>query len=160
MDSGQPDGEMALSLYVREELPPPASERAETVSARGRALAEAGVVDEFRETRWRKRVPLEDCDCALRDVYLAFAGWAADAGVSLQPFFQTRVCFGPESGERSDWLVLPAFALAVVADGDVRAVYPHARDGETATVEDGLEALEATGERGEPVGEDSRLLVE
>lgn len=165
MSSGESDVTVSLSLYVREELPPPASERAVTVAERGRQLADAGTVDEFSRERWPKRVPLGDCDRDLRDVYLAFTGWAGDADVGLQPFFQTRVCYGPETGERTDWLVLPAFALAVVADGEVGvadgevvAVYPHARDGETATVEDGLDALEAVGGH-EPLAAGDRTLL-
>lgn len=146
-------------LYVREELPPPARERAGAVRTRGRELAEGGVLDRFDCGRWPKRVPVDDCDSALRDVYLSFAGWAADAGADLQPFFQTRVCYGPSTGERTDWLVLPAFALAVETDGELLAVYPHARDGETATVEDGLDALEAADGRDRPPSPERDLLV-
>lgn len=153
------EADVAVRLYVREELPPPACERAEAVRARGRELAEAGVVDEFDSEHWPKRVPLDDCDSTLRDVYLSFAGWASDAGVGLQPFFQTRVCYGPSTGERTDWLVLPAFALAVEADGKLLSVYPHSRDGETATVEDGLDALEAADDGRRPRRPDGDLRV-
>ncbi len=144
MDPIPPDRQVRLRLFVREQLPAPARERAEAVSRRARDLSDSGGVAAVRRTDWPKRIPLDGGDPAVRDVYLAVAGWAADAGIGLQPFFQTRECYGPNTGERQDWLVLPAIALVVESDGEIQAVYPHTNDGETATVEDGLDAVERT----------------
>lgn len=144
MDPIPPDQQVRLRLFVREQLPAPARERAETVSRRARDLSDSGRVAGVRRMDWPKRIPLGGGDPAVRDVYLAVAEWAADTGIGLQPFFQTRECYGPNTGERQDWLVLPAIALVVESDGDIRAVYPHTRNGDTATVEDGLDAVERT----------------
>lgn len=144
---------VAATLYVREELPRPARERAEAVRTSLQAVAEAdGPVDEFERREWPKRVPVDECDSAVRDTYLAFSAWAEDAGKSLAPFFATRECYSPEAEAHTDWLVVPAFVLAVRVDGRLEAVYPHSDGEATATVEDGVAMLRSMGE--EPANAD------
>lgn len=135
------EGSVRVVLYERSELPPPAEERADSVHDRLRALADGGDVGAVERAAWAKRVPVGDCEGDLRDRYLTFTAWADRHDVRLTPFFQTRECFSPEEGGWADWLVLPAFCLAVYRGESVAAVYPHADGAETRTVEDGLRAL-------------------
>ncbi|WP_340102076.1 HTH domain-containing protein [Salinibaculum salinum] len=142
MHSNKREGSIEVVLYERTELPPPAAERADCVHDRLVELEENGHVDAVTREEWVKRTPVEDCDDELRDTYLSFESWADEEGVRLTPFFQTRECFSSAAGEHTDWLVMPAFCLAVYDGDDVSAIYPHNDDEDGAkTVEDGLQAL-------------------
>lgn len=140
------EGEVRVVLYERGELPPPAAERADSIHAQLESLEERGILADVERREWVKRAPVDGCDRDLRDTYLSFTNWANQAAVRLTPFFQTRECFSPDAGERVDWLVMPAFCLAVYTDDVVSAVYPHTDGDETKTVEDGLEELDLVGE--------------
>lgn len=157
MHTTQREGDVNVVLYERTELPPPTAERAQHVYERLEELAERGHIESVTREEWVKRAPVANCDEALRDTYLSFTAWADEEDVRLTPFFQTRECFTPEAGEHTDWLVMPAFCLGVYDEDGVSAVYPHASDAGTHTVEDGLQALfgEGTGERtAEPLAAD------
>lgn len=140
MHTNEPEGDVEVVLYERRELPPPAADRADSVYSRLEGLEERDGVREVSRETWAKRVPVDSCDGDLRDTYLSFTAWAENNGARLTPFFQTRKCFSAEEGRHTDWLVLPAFCLGIYADG-VSAVYPHADESGTRTVEDGLQAL-------------------
>lgn len=137
------DGPVTATLSVREELPRPSEERSVTVRAELQSLLDEGSLDELSTHEWPKRVPIDDCESPVRDTYLAYATWADAAGVSLAPFFATRECYSAEAGTHTNWLVVPAFALAIRVDGDLAAVYPHSDGSETASVEDGIDLLRA-----------------
>jgi len=143
MTPSERTGGTRVELFGRADLPTPAASRHDRVAQRLAALASAGAVAEFGVSTWPKRVPRDGAaDAATRDRYLAFAAWARDSGVRLTPFFGTRECYSMETGERGEWLVLPALCLAVYEDGELTAVYPHA-DGDTyRSVLSGLQALE------------------
>lgn len=128
-------------LFERRELPPPARDQANCIHSTLQTLAADGEIGGVERAEWVKRTPIEEFDSDLRDTYLSLQAWADREGVRLTPFFQTRECFSPEAGERTDWLVLPAFCLALYGDEGVTAVYPHSDGGETKTVCDGLQAL-------------------
>lgn len=145
MEPIEREGEVQVELFVRNELPPPARERADAIAARLDELAGAGVIDEVYRRSWEKRVPIETCSGETRDAYLAFSRWAADAGVRLQPFFQTREHYSKTHGERTDWLVLPAICLVVHEDDRLSAVYPHSDGRDAKTVEDGLDQFRPEG---------------
>lgn len=134
---------VGATFYAREELPRPARERAEAVRAELEAVAADGPLDELTVREWANRVPVDDPGTELLEVYPAFSAWADDAGTSLAPFFATRKCYSPAEGDMTDWLVVPAFALAIRVGGELSAVYPHSDGGETATVQDGIDALRA-----------------
>ncbi len=155
MEATKREGEVQVELFVRNELPPPARERADAVTARLEELDAAGELDGIQCHTWDKRVPVEDCDTAVRDTYLSFTQWANAAGVSLRPFFQTREHYSKAHGERIDWLVLPAFCLAIYEGDQLTAVYPHADGADTHTVEDGLDLFQPEGP--EPVDRSSAL---
>jgi hypothetical protein len=135
------EGGIEVVLYERSELPPPAAQRATAVCERLESFADGGHIDGVTREQWVKRMPLGDADEDLRDTYLRFTSWADENGVRLTPYFQIRQCFTPEAGEHTDWLVMPAFCLAVYDDDGVSAVYPHTDDSGAQTVEDGLQAL-------------------
>lgn len=132
-----------VELFGRESLPKPAAGRHERVASRLDALASAGAIGSVEVRRWPKRLPCDgSADASVRDQYLAYVAWAEENGVSLTPFFNTRECYSMETGERGQWVVLPALCLAVYEDGDLSAVYPHA-DGDTyRSVASGLRSLE------------------
>jgi hypothetical protein len=135
------EGAVRAVLYERGELPPPAADRVDSVHERLETLAANDELASVDREEWVKRTPVDDCDGDLRDTYLSFTSWAENAGASLTPFFQTRECYSPDEGAHTDWLVMPAFCLALYEDDSVSAVYPHAEGSETYTVEDGLQAL-------------------
>lgn len=135
------DGHVTATLSVRETLPYPSQQRSAAVRTELETLVDEGTLDELSTREWPKRVPVGDCDGVVRDAYLAYSAWADAAGVSLAPFFATRECYSAEAGTHIDWLVVPAFALAIRVDGDLAAVYPHSDGTETASVEDGIDLL-------------------
>jgi len=148
MEGSPPDGDVSVSLFTRTSLPGPSRRRADAVSARLEALATDGSVQAVERETWPKRVPVDDCDSRVRDVYLDWIDWARREEVSLRPFFATRECYDPAAEDFTDWLVVPAIALAVRVDGNLAAVYPHEDGDQTVTVEDGLEDLVGTGHDG------------
>lgn len=151
MHTDEREGAVEVVLYERGELPPPAADRADHVGERLEDIADRGHVGAVHREEWDKRAPLHDCDDDLRDTYLAFESWADERGVRLTPFFQTRECYSPDEGEHTDWLVMPAVCLAVYDEDGVAAVYPHADDTGSMTVDDGLQSLLEGGIDGDSV---------
>lgn len=144
-------GNRRAELHVRETLPAPAARQRARLRDRLSALERGGHVDDFDVYSCPKRIRCENPSAVVaRDRYLAFAQWARERGRSLAPSFQTRECYAMDTGEKGEWLVFPAIALAVYDDGDLAAVYPHADGDDYRSVADGLTALaEADGD--EPV---------
>jgi len=138
-------------LFVRADLPTPSKKRRAAVETRLQTLRCAGVIDEHETTVWEKRVPVTDEDCPERGRYEEFRDWADEAGASLSPFFDTRLCYSWETGEKRPELVMPAMSLAVYEDDELVQVAPHARGGTPHSIEDCLDDLEA-GRTPEPTG--------
>jgi hypothetical protein len=140
-----------VECFGRADLPAPAAGRRDHIEARLTELSSAGVVESFDVASWPKRMPADGSgDADMRDRYLSFAAWARENDVRLTPFFGTRECYSMATGERGDWVVFPALALAVYEDGDLAAVYPHA-DGDTyRSVLSGLCYLEDAAESASP----------
>jgi hypothetical protein len=133
MSSTERTGGLRAELWVRETLPAPAARQCERLTERLRDLSAAGAVESVAVSRWEKRIERRDpTNTDARDRYLAFRRWADDYGVRLGGF-GTRACYSMETGERSDWLVFPALALAVYEDGDA---YRSVTDGLTALATD------------------------
>ena len=130
-------------LFVRSDLPTPSEKRRRAVETRLQELECAGVVDDAETTVWEKRVPVGDDDCPERSRYDEFADWATEAGVSLAPFFDTRLCYSWETGEKRTDLVMPALCLAVYEDEELVQVAPFARGGTPHSIEECLDDLEA-----------------
>lgn len=137
-----------VELYARETLPSPARGRREHVEARLTELSAGGAIASFDVATWPKRVPCGgDADPEVRDRYLAFEAWAGERDVRLTPFFGARECYSMATGDRGNWVVLPALCLAVYEDESLRAVYPHT-DGDTyRSVLSGLRSLETDADR-------------
>lgn len=128
-------------LYVRSELPPPAREQCDAVESRLARLVDCGALESVERNEWQKRVPVEACDGAVRDIYLSATAWADEQGVRLTPFFEIRECYSSAHGGLTDWLVVPALCLAVFEDEELTAVYPHADGPTTYSVDDGVDSL-------------------
>lgn len=143
MDEFYPEGDLHVDLYVRSDLPRPAERRADSMDAELQALQAEGDVSAYDRHTWDKRVRVGACSSAVRDRYLTFSAWAERAGVTLQPFFDTRERYNTETETYTDCIVVPAMTLAVTVDEEVVAVYPHADGDETVSVEDGVAAIRA-----------------
>ncbi|RXK49019.1 HTH domain-containing protein [Halorientalis pallida] len=131
-----------VELFARSSLPEVASRRRDEVAGRLKQLAEDGYVGDVAIRTWNKKVPLSGDHDELGE-YERFRDWADETGVALEPFFDTRSCYSMESGERGEWLVLPALCLAVYRDGDLDAVYPHSTNDGSRSVLDCIRAIEA-----------------
>lgn len=133
-----------VELFVRSDLPTPSRTRRIAVEDRLDQLQCDGAIDGYETTVWDKRVPVEGESGTLeRSRYNEFAAWAADAGVCLAPFFDTRECYSWETCEKQTELVLPALCLAVYEDGELAQVAPYARGGTPISIDDCLDDLEA-----------------
>ncbi len=131
-----------IELFARSSLPAVASRRRDQIAGRLKQLATDGHVTDVTIETWEKKVPLAGDHDELTE-YDRFRDWADETGVSLGPFFDTRMCYSMETGDRGEWLVLPAFCLAVYRDGDLDAVYPHSTNDGSRSVLDCLNAIEA-----------------
>ncbi|WP_226021329.1 HTH domain-containing protein [Halomicrobium salinisoli] len=137
------DDAVRAELYVREDLPKPVRDCRRRTIAHLERLVAAGALDGFEVTSWAKRVPLEGASTPRpeRDCFNAFSAWAREAGVRLAPFFDTRLCYSMETGEKRTELVTPAVCLAVYDGEDLRRVAPYATEEGTTTVTECLDEL-------------------
>ncbi|WP_284008965.1 HTH domain-containing protein [Haloarcula pelagica] len=140
-------GTRRVELFVRGSLPTPSRKRQAAVEADLEELARRGAVDETTTTTWAKRVPIEDCGARTeRARYNEFAAWARQAGATLAPFFDTRLCYSMQTGEKREELVMPAMCVAVYEDGDLTRVAPATGDDGPTSIEDCLTDLAAHAE--------------
>lgn len=131
-----------VELYARSPLPGVVAERRETVADRLSSLSDRGRLAAFDVATWQPKVPLAGDEPEV-ELFDRFSEWAEGAGVGLEPFFETRTCYSMETGEVGERLVLPVLCLGIYRDDRLASVYPHAADGETRSVMDGLRALES-----------------
>jgi len=131
-----------VELYTRRSLHDAAARRRVEVAGRLNRLATAGHVSGVEIDTWQKKVPL-DGSSRERDLYEGFADWADEAGVSLEPFFDTRECYSMDTGQCRERLVLPVLCLAVYRGDELRSVYPHSTGTGSRSVLDCLQALES-----------------
>lgn len=135
-------------LFVRSDLPRPSRKRRVAIEERLSQLQRRGVLDGFETTSWRKRIPVEgDEPRPERDRYNEFAEWAREAGACLAPFFDTRLCYSMETGEKRTELVMPVLCLAIYEDGELAQVAPLGRDGQTRSIDAFLTDLADSGTR-------------
>jgi len=130
-------------LFVRTDLPTPSEKRRNAIERRLSDLQCAGTIDEHETTMWEKRVPVADEDCPERTRYEEFLEWASEAGVSLAPFFDTRLCYSWDTCEKRTELVMPAICLALYEDDELVRIAPFARGGTAHSIEDCLDDLDA-----------------
>ena len=149
MPATERTGEIRAMLFVRENLPTPATRSSQTIIARLERLEADGLLGEYGVTSWAKRLPLDASGPKdQRDRYNEFSDWARERGVRLTPFFDTRECYSMETGKKRTELVFPAICLAVYEGDDLETLAPHADGDETTSVNDSLDLIaELSGER-------------
>lgn len=154
------DVDRRATLFAREELPRPATERRDAVAERLAAIVASGSLDGLDVVHWDKRVPAAS-EARERSLVAAFREWAADADVDLAPCFGTRRCHDGRAGEVRTELVLPVLCLAVYEDDELVAVAPRATDDGVVTVGDCLARLgaDSTECEGEDEGEETGAAV-
>ena len=130
-------------LFVRADLPTQSETRRATVENRLQELQCAGAIDATGTTVWEKRVPVASEGCLEKARHQEFLDWAIEAGATLSPFFDTRLCHSWETGEKRTELVMPALCLAVYEDDELIQVAPFARGGTSHSIEECLDDLEA-----------------
>ena len=130
-------------LFVRADLPTPSEKRRTAVENRLQRLRCAGAIESFETTVWQKRVPVGDEECPERGRYEEFRDWATEAGATLSPFFDTRLCYSWETGKKRTDLVMPALCLALYEDDELVQLAPFARGGTPHAIEECLDDLEA-----------------
>lgn len=135
-------GTRRAELFVRGSLPTPSRKRRAAVEAELEELERQGAFDETSTTVWQKRVPIEQCgNRKERELYNEFAAWAREEGISLAPFFDTRMCYSMQTGEKREELVMPAMCVAIYEDGALERLAPYADSGGPTSVEECLTAL-------------------
>jgi len=146
MSSSTAPGGRRATLFVRSDLPAPSQKHCNAIECELQELVCRDVLDGVETVEWEKRVPLQGPgNGAERDLYNEFADWAREAGVCLAPFFDTRLCYSPTTGEKRRELVMPAVCLAVYEDGDLVQVAPFADAGRTESVGECIAELSETG---------------
>lgn len=142
------EGATRAELFVRSDLPTPASRCRQTTISRLEELVADGVLDDFSVTSWAKRVPLKagaDLGRRERDCFNTFSAWARTSGVRLAPFFDTRECYSSQTGAQQTQLVMPAICAALYdEDDELVGVVPHAHESGSVSVEECLERLRGT----------------
>lgn len=139
------EGATRADLFVRGDLPTPASRSRQTTISRLETLVANDVLEDISVTTWAKRVPLNagsDLGAAERNWFNTFASWARDAGVHLAPFFGTRECYCSKTGDQQTQLVMPAICAALYDDDELISVIPHAHEAGTVSIEECLDRLE------------------
>lgn len=147
-EASLPESRARLELYVRSSAPSVARERQTATVERLRALDTGERIESVAVRTWQKRIPIGERARPAGEThrtYTAFEDWARAHGAELRPFFDTRECHSPITGESHTALVLPVMCLAVYEGDRLRSVFPHASDGRTYAVGDALDALETDG---------------
>lgn len=143
-------GDLTVICHVRAPmLLEPVDAHVETLQA----CAADGQVDELVLRSWPGEVTRapETPERDVLDRFESFRSWADQAGVDVQPPFETRTRRSIVTGAETDLLVLPLICVALYDDaGGLVGVYPHSVDGETYTVEDAVARLR-TGEAPVPL---------
>lgn len=132
---------LQVDLYLRDEVTPAVAKQQQRVRSRLEGTVGSGSLAVHEHPR---RVPADD-DWPLYDRYADACAWAADAEVSLSPFFERRESYDPDAGRVREMVTLPVLWLTLSEDTDVRATYPHV-NGEVETVSDAVGDIVA-GER-------------
>lgn len=135
-----------VSCYVRKSsLVAPVDSTLRTLER----LEAEGIVDEFTVGAWPAEVDLEDPrpHGDVVDLFEAFDSWADQWTVSIRPPFSVETRHSEITDETRRVLLTPVQCLAVSVNGVLVEVFPHtadpAGDGDTYTVADALDLLEA-----------------
>jgi hypothetical protein len=140
------DGDTAqrAELRVRAGVQPGSQQPIRTIREELEDLVDAGHLDDVETIVWGRRIPLDpDHDEArtLLDTFQRFRGWALRNGAELAPAFRVHEVTSIDVDESYPVVTVPMACLALYDDGDVVAVYPHCRNGDVVTLQDGLDRL-------------------
>lgn len=129
-------------LHLRTPAPMATEQRRETVLGRLEALRVAGAIDDVTVTYWFRQASTAGGDPVMPSV-LALEAWADEHDVSLGPAFDHHARSNWFTGTDDDVVSLPVICLALLADGEICAVYPHVGPAGHQSVMDGIDTLEA-----------------
>jgi hypothetical protein len=139
---------VTVTVHLRSAPSTPAVRRQEVVLDRLRELEEHDVVPDLTIERWSAQVsvPVQagDSDAGAVELFEEFEAAADEAGLRLEPFFESREAVGGllSSGpSASRILVFPVICLTIRRDGDLTGLYPCWNDGVHQSIEDVLGAL-------------------
>lgn len=129
--------DVTISLYVRADQGGRHDlvERLEDLESEGR-------IDSYEVTTWPSRIDASIDTPELRTVE-EFEEWADGNDVSLKPGFRRRRLESSFTGETSEVVVLPAVALAVHRDDELRGVAPCTEGSQSLSVDHYLNEIES-----------------
>lgn len=139
---------MRAELYVQSLAPCGGRDTQEAIVKRLLALEQNGPIDDINLMVWGKSVCLDSASASIgvgshvaqriRD----FHDWCADKRASLDPFFTWSTVDSSIAGDAFHRVVPPQRCLAIYVGDQLRDVYPHSIDGNTRSLEDGLQSIE------------------
>jgi hypothetical protein len=135
-----------VELFVRPDTFGTQDQQAD-IRRRLATLDETDVIEDVDLSTWQSRVRLDspDTEDEARAIerYRSFERWADRENVSLNPFFETWERHSEILEIDYEELVTPVMCVAVFDGSDVVEVAPRREGGETVTVRECVESLEA-----------------
>lgn len=131
-------------LRVRDGVDPGTREPIRAIREDLEALVDAGHLDDVETVVWGRRIPLDsDRDDVARmlDTFQRFRAWALHDGAELGPAFRVHEATSIDIDESYPVVTVPQACLALYDGADVVGVYPHSRDGDVVTLQEGVERL-------------------
>jgi hypothetical protein len=137
-DTERHEGELRARLHHREGTPE--RRRVQAVLSRVDKLERDGVLADCECETWPDEVPV-DRESRAVEVFRRYQDWAEEEGVSIQPPFRVASVDSSILHISDEMLRTPTLCLGVTVEDELRAVYPHGRDDEIVTVEEGLNEI-------------------
>jgi len=142
---------LTVTAHLRAAPSSPASRRQQSVMKTLDELEADGTIPELAVERRSKQVTVpvldEDSgDAGAVELFEAFESAADEAGIRLEPFFETREAVGGllSSGPTNEEIIVfPVICLTIRREGDLTGLYPCWNDGVHESIEDCLGALGA-----------------
>jgi len=139
-----------LELYVRSLLARQANSQQDEVIERLNALEAEGLVDEYQLVVWGRQAPASpaqartDAGVFTLNRVAVFSEWAAANGLSVDEHFERRNVESSMVGESYQAVRFPIMTLAEYHGQDLAFVAPATEAETTYSVQDRLDAIEAT----------------
>ena len=142
------DGDVSVTVHLRAAPSTPAASRQEAVVSRLTELSTDGAIPEASIERWSGQVTVPvteaDTDAGAVELFEEFEAAADDAGVRLDPFFETKQAVGgllSAGPAASKIIAFPVVCITIRRDDALTGLYPCWKDGEHHSVEACLDAL-------------------
>lgn len=139
---------ITVTVHLRSAPSTPAANRQQSVVSRLEDLAASGVIPEIGIERWSAKVTMPvadaDSDAGALELFEEFETVADEAGVRLDPFFETRENVGGllSAGPPASKIVaFPVICITIRRDETLTGLYPCWNDGEHQSIEYCLDAL-------------------